>query len=274
MILKKNKKRESFINRIFITFMVLVSILFLFISIYFYMNYGDKEEELSILFIILFIASFIGGIVYTPVHLEFLKYKEYSLCTAISNYFLMLIESTIIFYGFSLNETNLGWYTQWFLIALYIFFGIHFFSYPKSFKESLLAIMPYVIFILLNLIREKERKISSVILLISKEGYIFSLALLISGFLMFFMPWLRLRMLKANKSVLVILGVYSLLYSIFILIPGLWFLVSGLGNYFSNASFHFNIISIIYFVYILVEKIKSLTKEFLAFITVKKEGSE
>ena len=83
MILKKNKKRESFINRIFITFMVLVSILFLFISIYFYMNYGDKEEEFSILFIILFIASFIGGIVYILVHLEFLRYKEYNLYIAV-----------------------------------------------------------------------------------------------------------------------------------------------------------------------------------------------
>jgi uncharacterized membrane protein YeiB len=126
MILKKNKKRESFINRIFITFMVLVSILFLFISIYFYMNYGDKEEELSILFIILFIASFIGGIVYTPVHLEFLKYKEYSLCTAISNYFLMLIESTIIFYGFSLNGFLL------FSISFLVFIFSHILSLLKS----------------------------------------------------------------------------------------------------------------------------------------------
>ena len=127
MSIKENKKREAFINRTFIAFMVLFSILFLFISIYFYINYGDKKEELSVLFIILFLASFIGGIVYMPVHLEFLKYKEYNLCTAISNYLLMLIESTIIFYGFSLSETNLGWYTQWFLIALYIFLGIHFF---------------------------------------------------------------------------------------------------------------------------------------------------
>jgi len=54
--------------------MVFTSILFLVISIYFYINYGDKEEEFSLLFIILFIASFIGGIVYTPVHLEFLRY--------------------------------------------------------------------------------------------------------------------------------------------------------------------------------------------------------
>uniref|UniRef100_A0A7C3MPG7 Uncharacterized protein n=1 Tax=Dictyoglomus thermophilum TaxID=14 RepID=A0A7C3MPG7_DICTH len=203
-------------------------------------------------------------------HLEFLKYKEYNLCTAISNYLLMLIESTIIFYGFSLSETNLGWYTQWFLIALYIFFGIHFFSYPKSFKMSLMAIMPYIVFILLNL-KDVDEKMSSIIFLISKEGYIFSLALLFSGFLMFFIPWLRLRKINAEKNVLVVLMVYSLLYSIFILIPGLWFLVSGLRNYFNNSTFHSNIISIVYFIYILMEKIKSLTKEFLFFITLKND---
>ncbi len=268
MSIKENKKREAFINRTFIAFMVLFSILFLFTSIYFYINYGDKEEELSVLFIILFLASFIGGIVYMPVHLEFLKYKEYNLCTAISNYLLMLIESTIIFYGFSLSETNLGWYTQWFIIALYIFLGIHFFSYPKSFKMSLMSIMPYIVFILLNL-KDGDGKISSIIFLISKEGYIFSLALLFSGFLMFFIPWLRLRVINAEKNVLSIFKVYSLLYSLFILIPGLWFLSSGLRNYFSSSTLYSNVISIVYFIYILVEKIKSLTKEFLFFITLK-----
>jgi|GEM_PF-2990390 len=83
MVFKKNKKGDSFTNRIFITFMVFTSMLFLVISIYFYINYGGKEEEFSLLFIILFIASFIGGIVYILVHLEFLRYKEYNLYIAV-----------------------------------------------------------------------------------------------------------------------------------------------------------------------------------------------
>jgi len=271
--MSKSKRRISTYNRFFIAFMVLVSIVCLSVAVYYSVNLRGKpgyNERIELLLIILFISSFIGGIIFIPSHLEFLRDKEYHFGTAITNYFLMLIEGNIIFWGFTLSNVEgwfVDWYSPWFVMTLYLFFGIHLFSYPRSLKDSLLAIISHIMFIVLNLNRDSG--IESILTLLAREGYTFTLALVIAGFLMFFKPWIMIRKFPSQKMASKLLKIYSILYTIFILIPGLYFLVPGLGNYFQSSSKRLLILSVLYFIYTLIQKVKRMTEGFIKFISIK-----
>jgi len=256
-------------NKLFIAFIVLVFIACLIAALYYSVAFGNENEQMTLLLVSLFISSFIGSMVFIPSHLEFLENKEYNFGTAISNYFLMLIESTIMLLGFSLSGEEAGWYSQWFLIVLYLFFGMHLFSYPKLLNDSLLALMSHIMFIALNLIGNSDKVIESIFPLIAKEGYIFALSLIIAGFLMFFIPWIKSRKMLSQKGVSNILVIYSILYTLFILIPGLYYLIPGLENYSQSASTRLLILSVLYFIYTLIKKIRGLTEELIGFISIE-----
>jgi len=76
---------------------------------------------------------------------------------------------------------------------------MHLFSYPRTFKKSLLALLPHIMFIVLNLIGVQSRSIESIVNLLAKQGYVFALSLIIAGFLMFFMPWFWIRRETSKK---------------------------------------------------------------------------
>jgi len=265
----KQEKIKSTYNKFFIAFIVLVFIVCLTIALYYSVTSRRENDQITFLLISLFLTSFIGGMVFIPVHLEFLKDRDYTFSTAISNYFLMLIEGTIMLLGFSLSETPAGRYSQWFLIIVFLFFGMHLFSYPRTFKNSLLALLPHIMFVVLNLIGVKGGSIESIVNLLAKQGYVFALSLIIAGFLMFFMPWFWIRRESSKKDISKILTIYSILYAIFVLIPGLLYLMPGLGNYFEVNSTRLLVLSVLYFIYILIEKIRELTEGLINFITEK-----
>jgi len=274
--MSKSKKRISTYNKLFIAFIVLVSIVCLAVALYYSVAFGDKNEQMELLLISLFISSFVGGMIFMPSHLQFLETPEYNFGTAVSNYFLMLIESTIMLWGFSLTDVDLGrfagWYGQWFVIMLYLFFGIHLFSYPRLLKDSLFALISHIMFVVLNL--TKTSGFETILPLLAKAGYTFALALVIAGFLMFFKPWLMVRKLPSQKWASKVFIIYSILYSLFILIPGLYFLAPGLGNYFRTSSTRLLILSVLYFIYILIQKVKRLTEGFIRFISIEDEGGD
>jgi|YelNatPaOPRAMG01_1025707.scaffolds.fasta_scaffold35432_1 uncharacterized membrane protein YfcA len=267
-------KRSSTKNKLLIAFIVLVFVACLTSFLYYSLVFGYENEKITFLLISLFISSFIGGIVFIPSHLEFLKDQNYNFATATSNYFLMLTESSIMLLGFTLSTLEAGWYSQWFLIMLYLFFGIHLFSYPRSLKQSLSALSSHIMFILLNLIGDPNRMAETIIPLLAKAGYIFSLALIIAGFLMFFKPWISSRKNSSERQNSKILAIFSGLYTLFILLPGLWYLLPGLENYFESSSTLLLILSIFYFIYTLIEKVRSLTGEMIRFISVEKVSND
>jgi len=228
------------------------------------------NEQIESLLVTLFISSFVGGMFFTA-YLLFLE--EYNFGAAISNYFLMLIEFTIMNLGFTLTDVKgwfADWYSPWWTLMLYMFFGMHLFSYPRSLKDSLFALMSHIMFIVLNLSRNPG--IESILPLLAKQGYTFAFALTIAGFLMFFKPWIMVRKLPSQKLVAVVFKIYSILYTLFILIPGLYFLVPGLGNYFQTSSTRLLILSVLYFIYTLIQKVRRLTEGFIRFISVEDEG--
>lgn len=259
-------------KKLFIFLIVLVFIICLSTALYYSVVFGDKNEQITFLLISLFISSFIGSIVFIPSYWESLKDKNYNFATAITNYFLMLTESTIMLLGFSLSQKEAGWYSQWFIIMLYIFFGIHMFSYPRSWRKSLFLLMAPLIFVFLNIIINPQNSIEIVVSLLGKAGYVFTLSLVIAGLIMFFKPWLNILKNPSERQNSKILAIYSSLYTIFILIPGLWYLLPGVVNYLQNSSIYLLLLSGFYFIYTLIEKIRSLSKELIGFISVKKEG--
>jgi len=264
---------KSSAKKLFIFLIVLVFIICLSAALYYSVVFGNKNEQITFLLISLFISSFIGAMVFIPSHLESLKDKNYNFATAIINYFLMLTESTIMLLGFSLSQEEAGWYSQWFIIMVYIFFGIHMFSYPRLWKKSLLLLMAPLTFVFLNIIINPQNSIEIVVSLLGKAGYVFTLSLVIAGLVMFFKPWLNIFKNPAERQNSKILAIYSGLYAIFILIPGLWYLLPGLVNYLQTSSIYLLILSIFYFIYTLIEKIRNLSKEMIGFISVEKEDN-
>jgi len=256
-------------NKLFIFFIISVFIIFFTAFLYYGVVIGLDNEPVTFLFLSLFLSSFVGAIFFLPSHLEFIKDKNYNLITAICNYFLMLTESSIMILGFSLSDREAGWYSQWFFILLYIFFGIHLFSYPRSLGKSLSLLLAPAVFIFFNIFDNPNNSILLIINSLSKAGYLFTLALIIAGFWLFFRIYLSNRNIN-KKSNSKIAAIYSVLYALFILIPGLWYLLPGLVNYFKENSLYLLFLSIFYFIYTLIKKIKSLTGEMTRFVTITK----
>jgi len=263
---------KSKINRFFIPFVIFIFI-FLFISLFYYgIEYGyDKEHEKSFFILAsLFISSFVGALIFMPSHLEFCKDNNYNLPTAISNYILMMTESSIMFLGLYLTNENTvgGWYASIFYLLLFFFFGFHMFSYPRTLKESILMLAPNLLYVLSSLMNSKNI-INDMFLTFAKMGYILLFSLVIAGFLMFLKPSIGLLKSDADKQLKTLFLIFSSLYLLFIFIPGILYLLPELKNYFMNESGYKLIISIVYFSYILYEKITKLTNELTDFISVK-----
>jgi hypothetical protein len=272
---KKSERSIPNYNKWLIALIVLVALVCLSAALYYAVTFRGEpgyNEQIELFLFTLFISSFVGGMLFAA---YLMLLEEYNVGAAFFNYFLMLIEFTIMNLGLTLTEVN-GWlaerYSPWWTIILYMFFGMHLFSYPRSLRDSLLALMSHIMFIVLNLNRNPG--IESILPLLAKQGYTFAFALTIAGFLMFFKPWIMVRKLPSQKGVAIIFKIYIIVYTLFILIPGLYFLVPGLGNYLQTSSMRLLILSALYFIYTLIRKVMNLTEGLIQFITVEDEDSD
>jgi len=265
--------KKAKINKFFIPLIVVFFIVALSYTIYYYIAYGDKaENEKTLIFLFaIFLSSFIGAMVFLPSHLEFIENKEYNFLTALSNYFLMILESSSMILALYLlgdEVVALNWYFPIFYLTIYMFFGMHLFSYPKNFKKSFTTLFVNILYVVLNLLLSHDY-VSVLVNQFSKVGYVFTLSLIVAGFLMFFKPFLYLYKSKSkDESNKKILFIYSTLYLFLIFIPGMIFYLPALKNYFEADSYISLLINILYFVYIMYIKIKRMTAEFINFISV------
>jgi len=264
--------KKSKINKVFIPFIVVFFLIATAYFLYYGIEFGYEGEHEKIFFFIfsIFFSAFVGAMVFLPSHFEFIKYNEYSLLTAVSNYLLMLFESSSMMLGLYMlgnEDVALSKYLPIFYLIIYLFFGMHLFSYPRTFRSSFTALLINILYILSNLVAS-ENYISATVNQFAKIGYVFTLSLIVAGFLMFFKPFLYLY--KSNeKSTKILLFIYSSLYLIFIFIPGLLYYLPGLTNYFVTETSTSLIINIFYFGYILYTNIKRMTAELINFISVK-----
>jgi len=182
----------------------------------------------------------------------------------------MLIESTIMLLGFNTSEnTSIDWYAPYFIVIIYIFFGIYTFSYPRNIKQSFSILSSYMLINVLNSIEYSSFNWNTLILQWTSTGYIFLLALICSGILFIIKVWLKNRNIFSNKNPTFkkILIIYFILYSIFILIPGLIYLSSKFINFIHQISTYAIIINLIFFIYHLFSKINQITHAFLESLT-------
>ncbi len=265
-------------NNLFIFFVIAIFLLFFSFFIYYAVVIGmDTDEKVSFGILSLAFSSLMGIMFFIPVHLHFLKSDKYTFYTAISNYFLMLLESSIMILGFTLSDYEAGSYSQWFFILVYIFFGFHMFSYPLTLKKSLYMLAAPIGYVILSILDKGTNSyLQAIISAAAEAGYVFTFSLIIAGLYTFVNFWYRARknLIRPDEQVenRKTLYIPLILYAVFIFIPGMWYLLPGIGNYFSfSSSIYLLLVSIIYFIFILLQKVRTLGTELVDFMGGRKE---
>jgi hypothetical protein len=272
-----NMKIKKFI---FIVFVILTEFAFISALIYDSLKFNNQNEKISNLFIILLISGLIGPMFFLPAY--FNSKETYSLPTAFVNYIMMIFESVTMLLGLTLYGNSIGSYGQFYLLVIYMFFGVHIFSYPKIFKSSLIQLVVPAGYIFLNIVASKlhsQTTLSSLEIIYTnlfKNGYIFTWSLIIGGLIVFGKFWYM--SLNKNRYKHELDGVQNLktlfipfiLFTVFIFMPGAWYMSHGFKDFFEfKGSLFVVLVDVVYFVYLIYAKGRNLSDQFDKFLTGK-----
>jgi hypothetical protein len=265
---------------IFAAFVILTELAFIAALVYDSIKFNNQNEKLSYLLFILLISGLIGPMFFLPAY--FNSKETYTLPTAFVNYITMIFESVTMLLGLTLYGNSIGSYGQFYLPVIYMFFGFHIFSYPKIFKNSLIQLVVPIGYIFLNIVGLKlhsQITLSSLEIIYTnlfKNGYIFTWSLVIGGLIAFGRFWYM--SLNKNRYKQELDGVQNLktlyipfvLYTVFIFIPGAWYMSHGFKNFFEFKGASFAVlIDGVYFVYLIYAKGRNLSDQFNKFFTGK-----
>ena len=267
---------------IFVTYVILVELAFIAALVYYILKFNNQNEKIADLLIILIVSGSIGTMFFLP---TFLNSKDaYALPTAFVNYAIMIFESVTLLFGLTLFGNSFGNYGTFYLFVLYAFFGLHMFSYSKSFLSSLIQLIIPLGYICVNFVGLKMfsqttfSSFESIYISTFKNGYIFSWSLIIGGLIIFGRFWYMSLNINKNKQELEglqnlkTLYIPFVLYIVFIFIPGVWYMRHGFENFFEfNGSFFTVLIDIVYFVFLIYMKSQNLSNQFGKYLTGKYE---
>jgi len=243
---------------IFIVFVILVGLSFVGATIYYLIESNGQNENISDVLASVLVSGLFGAMFFLPSYLT--SEETYTLPTAFVNYFIMIMESTTMLIGFELYGKAIGSYGNVFVLLIYAFFGLHLFAYPKKFLKSLVQLAVPIVYMALNIMGLKffsSTTLNSFDIFyksLSQNGYLFTWGLIIGGFLVFSKFWYMSRYQNKFKEGLrsinniKTLYIPFIIYTIFIFIPGVWYLSRGFENFFKiEGSLFFVLISIAYF---------------------------
>ncbi len=263
---------------LFVIFVILAGLAFLVAMIYDIAKNNSQNEQLSGLLATLFVSGLVGPMFFLPTYLN--SKESYGLPTAFINYFMMILESVTMLLGLTLYGSAIGGYGQFYLFLIYAFFGFHIFSYPKKFISSLIQLAVPIGYIVLNVIELKYFSHSTLnnfeIIYngLFKNGFVFTWALITGGFLVFGKFWRmslnpnKYREELKNVNNLKTLYVPLILYTVFIFIPGIWYMSHGFENFFElKGSSFFYLADIVYFIYAVYTQGQNFSKQFTRFLT-------
>lgn len=269
---------------IFIIFVILVGLAFAATTMYYFIKFNNQDERISGLIISLLVSSLIGPMFFLP---SYLNSKEaYALKTAFVNYFMMILESVTLFLGLTLYGDTIGEYGHAYLLLIYAFFGFHIFSYPKKLSKSLIQLIVPIAYITLNIVQlnffhdTATTNLSNFDIIydsLFKNGYLFTWGLIIGGLLVFGkFSYMSLNQNKYKQELTGVKNIKTLyipfiLYTIFLFIPGVWYMSHGFEKFFElEGSLFFNFINIAYFLYIIYAQGQNFSNQFKKFLTDQK----
>lgn len=250
--------------------------------VYYSLKFNNQNEKISIFLLMLIASGLIGSMFFLPTYLN--SKIDYTLPTVFVNYFIMIIESVTMLFGITVFGNSIGNYGVFYLSVIYIFFGIHMFSYSKNFVNSLIQFVVPIGYIFFNIAFLKyfsQTTMSSFEIICSslfKNGFIFTWSLTIGGLIVFGKFWYM--SLHKDKYKQDLGGVQNLktiyipfvLYTVFIFIPGVWYMSHGFENFFeSKDSLFLILIDIVYFVFLIFFKSQNLSNQFGKFLSGQNE---
>lgn len=269
---------------IFIIFVILIGLALAVTTMYYFIKFNNQDERISGLIISLLVSSLIGPMFFLP---SYLNSKEpYHLKTTFVNYFMMILESVTLFLGLTLYGDTIGEYGHAYLLLIYAFFGFHIFSYPKEFSKSLIQLVVPIAYIILNIVQlnffhdTATTNLSNFDIIydsLFKNGYLFTWGLIIGGLLVFGkFSYMSLNQNKYKQELTGVKNIKTLyipfvLYTVFIFIPGVWYMSHGFGNFFElEGSLFFDFINIAYSLYIIYAQGQNFSNQFKKFLTDQK----